>query len=1060
MLTTIWRSLKSRSDRFTKRNSRQRKPQQRQSNLFHPCETLEKRQFLSANTIGYTGKAVESLIGTAYVAQPSGNSVTQATETIILSSDNSFLSSIGAQAGTVGAEQLPTVEVDQGVILYQAILPSNISKLDSSSRIKDSFLDSTAAMEYQSGTGLRLPLQVFKAETREAFTLLDISKPETLSFLNTELVSARDTADSVRSSLSNAGTQFIVDDADYDLYRAQLNLDVFQLVTGWGVTYSEQVNLFNQNRSFLDHSSNPYGFHDGDFTATHNGLVVSMENSTQLATLGIQLDTSAVYGADVTQANPLTASTVYRNVLSQFAAGTVPGIDGVYMPPSPSLFESDGMASGFINFSQSNSLQIIDVERPNLPRSISIDLGHNFGPYPVSIDMDVDSITKSMSGIRDEDQTYIIGNVANGKVEKLIDGGWVDVSSPPSSTSPMGLLQALQKRKIQPTDQLRWNQASASGTTAQSFEITGWQKVNKVKSNTTVHVGGTGYSMNTADDPASNIVQNLNNAIKGSASTYTGAPPPASSTSVYSANGLGVIVRQLNDGQDPGTLNTNQQQFLASSIIHNDLNVPNSVYPSTDVSATTADPDGPTGNWATPTLVGIYNLDPNVGFDPNSTSDIWYDEIAKSGASPSEASKFSNARDSSWAWGVFYAHDSNSEQRAVPYFTGWDASNSSKAKVGTTEMDFGNGTYHALTDLLSNQGSPGTWKYVAPGGDIASNKVTTVAQEFNVTATSSNQNTKYSNLGANRKWIGNPKAHLTTGNQQRFGAGAGIHVTHNFGDVAGNKGLEFDYGTSTNTFNFLKDNNLADPYGQLNPYFTDKTNWSELATKLKGASPNWEQRNWLPDLILPWVDNPRDMINLSNFLHENHAEILGQQPDAVYWGWNEIPIPSYLQFPGSDYDASNAYITTNYPNSGGAYPSKLNCLAFVLPQYDSASKVEFEKVSDAISHNSTIYQNVADQLAWYNQQGYLKAGTKSSSDATVILTLLQSTAVQLDNAETGNTSFAKQFRGSPSLNPELIDITDPKVESDGYHWRYVIDGGYLTMMEEGKWTNKEWVKKS
>ena len=921
MLTTIWRSLQSHSNRFTKPSSPQRKRQRRQSDSFRPCETLEKRQFLSANTIGYTGDVVESLIGTSYITQPGAYTATQATDTIVLSDGNSFLSSSGVQAGTVGTEQLSTVEVAQDVQVYQ-VGPSIIISKDGSTLSANVLTSISDASEYNAGIESTATTQIYTTETINGLSLLDLSREQTLNSIHSALVSARDSAQVTFDGLVDPGTQFIVDAAESSLNIAQFELDVFCLVTGFGVTYAQQIDLYESLGSpFFDHSSDVLQV-DYNFAETHNGLLIRQTDSASWvqASQGIRVDGSVTYGEGVDEANPLTASSNLNAILADVVAGVV-GVQGVFMPSAPSFFEADGMTTESIALASFRLLQAVGISRPELARTTTIDLGyHGNGPAPLSIELTGETITRSVSGIPDDTQTYVISNVANGVVEKLTDAGWVDVTSPPASTTPMGLLKALQLRKIKSSDQLRWKQIASENTATRSINLVGWNKDNSRNGNSSITVIGAGPSSgNKADD----TVNDLNEAIKGSGdfNTKTGSRTPdaryADSYSEAMDAGYGVIVRQLNDGQDPFTLMNTKQVFLAASLIHNDLNVPNSVYPylgaGTGTNIMQNNVNSLTGQWTTPTLVATYNIDP-TNSSHTTFSDVWYDEATRHGQSQNGFvdAKMSNAKDIGWGWGVLYPHDSNSEQRAIPIFQTWNTTSDEvqlEQNGSSSWVPPGNLSLNSLASYDAPQGrsDPWAWKYDAPGGDLDASDIVNGPVPF------AQDTSPFSNWGANDKWVGNPLAHLNGASNTGpvFGAGAGIHVQQNFyGAVQSGATQQFSLNEAenTNSWLLLKAKNLvSDPYGQINYDLKNVDDWAFLKDQLTALynTFGFEGRQWLYDLLMPWANNPRDMINISNMIWEHQNEILGDATAAGldpitannYWGWNEVPIPGNLQFP-------------------------------------------------------------------------------------------------------------------------------------------------------------------
>ena len=549
----------------------------------------------------------------------------------------------------------------------------------------------------------------------------------------------------------------------------------------------------------------------------------------------------------------------------------------------------------------------------------------------------------------------------------------------------------------------------ASDTGSKSIKILNWQKRGTGSENapasilgeTVIDVQGSSDLGATTSTPQ-NYANALNRAIKGSnpVAAVTGAG--ATSAQTYSAHGLGVLVRNLNDGQQPATLYQSQQNFIAASMIHNDLDVPTSVYPAGPQNISkdrTVDIN--LGIWATPTLVGVYNMDPNVGFGKSVTSDIWYDEIVdKKSPTPNKtASQMKNAQLSTWDWGVLYPHDSNSESRAVPAFKNWEGANPNN-EIAVYDSA-GN---HTLVE-------PGqTLPDHIPVGDTDSDNVQWIydapsaysdAQYVSSNAFADNQ-TKY---GSNDRYIGNPLKHLkgkTTTTTQTYwednpdyGAGAGIHTAESYGG-SGNKFFE-GTGANDNTLAFAQDHEIIEnAYGELNGDLEvgSSGDWTPLFTKLDTTAENYFDSNggnWLGDIVMPWADNPRDMINVSNQLYDNRHSVFGRDiPAGTYWGWNEVPTPGKLQYP----DAHFTSVTTPHAEipagvldyKAGAYPNA------------------YAQTTQAINHQNIIQLNpgagtlFAAGYPTYNAQGVEQPPAQG-------LALVAGMTFEVDPAVTSKTDY-------------------------------------------------------
>ena len=70
--------------------------------------------------------------------------------------------------------------------------------------------------------------------------------------------------------------------------------------------------------------------------------------------------------------------------------------------------------------------------------------------------------------------SFVVSAVASGRVEKWIGSDWVDISTPPTTSSPKELLQLLQLRMVAPTDQLRWVPPADTMSEQTAFTLIGW----------------------------------------------------------------------------------------------------------------------------------------------------------------------------------------------------------------------------------------------------------------------------------------------------------------------------------------------------------------------------------------------------------------------------------------------------------------------------------------------------------------------------------------------------------------------------------------------------------
>ncbi len=130
------------------------------------------------------------------------------------------------------------------------------------------------------------------------------------------------------------------------------------------------------------------------------------------------------------------------------------------------------------------SISLPLIERPHLQRSATLRIAGNIlGPQPVSFswaDLSA-SLLVSSSGMR------LFVTAVSGRVEKLIDGQWTNVGSPPDSGSPRELMRLLALRMIKPGDQLRWLPPAQASVASSAFSVIGWDGLALSDSDSTIY---------------------------------------------------------------------------------------------------------------------------------------------------------------------------------------------------------------------------------------------------------------------------------------------------------------------------------------------------------------------------------------------------------------------------------------------------------------------------------------------------------------------------------------------------------------------------------------------
>ena len=334
----------------------------------------------------------------------------------------------------------------------------------------------------------------------------------------------------------------------------------------------------------------------------------------------------------------------------------------------------------------------------------------------------------------------------------------------------------------------------------------------------------------------------LNNKTQSLLDTKHNDPSNSQQRVYNKESGQGVLARYLPDGE----ANPNGQGGGAATFLHKDIITPNQIY----------------------TLDGI----------------SWYPKYNKSqllaiAKSPEHLGpKFIEARtkantNSKWGWGVFYPHDSNAlDLRATPY---WD-----KKK-----------------NMIDGKKPKG---FKAPAAYFDNNQKGWFNDAIN------NDGSKQQGSGNDWLKIGNPYAHRAE--KGRFGLGTGVHVEYHYNDLLNcDKTQEFSWPNQTGSDQtWLRQTQFTGHFGEVN-YEELKTddNWKGFTDVLTDAvTGNFGGRKigdtftngklfhqGYLDPAIPWVNNPKDLINLQNSLYLNRSQYMTKKDKLPqnYWGWNEIP---------------------------------------------------------------------------------------------------------------------------------------------------------------------------
>ena len=119
------------------------------------------------------------------------------------------------------------------------------------------------------------------------------------------------------------------------------------------------------------------------------------------------------------------------------------------------------------------------IKRPKLHRSSKILLNRDgvIGPSPIRL-VHTDLVQAAAYGASAGEESFIVSNVANGRVEKKIGDSWFNVSEAITTSSPSELIALMSRRVISSTDEIRWVPSTEDSTkaTAEAFAIFGWNK--------------------------------------------------------------------------------------------------------------------------------------------------------------------------------------------------------------------------------------------------------------------------------------------------------------------------------------------------------------------------------------------------------------------------------------------------------------------------------------------------------------------------------------------------------------------------------------------------------
>ena len=448
-----------------------------------------------------------------------------------------------------------------------------------------------------------------------------------------------------------------------------------------------------------------------------------------------------------------------------------------------------------------------------------------------------------------------------------------------------------------------------------------------------------------ANDTPQQAVNRLNQSLNGSFTGKYGTGLTNRARAYSNNSGYGVLIRNMMDG-DPLTGNGKASQVVGT-FLHNDMSVPNQVYPYGESYP----------EFQNPTLVSVYDLNPN----PNDGV------TARQPFGPEIYEHMTNAHEYTWGYLVSYAHDSNSlDKRAYPSFKEWNYINPNDHSLGT----------HPNTNGSSGYDGPHAWASKITSGTSSSWPTFVSAASKTGTADKRIGNPDafwHENPTANQNWLGTP-----------YGAGAGIHVDYNYDQVkSGDSQAWSGQGLKKPDGSAYSWKNVHDYGNQKKIWRQDDLMgwWGEMNYQLKGSDHKWidyieageefatavynhdkdnvKRMQYVQDLLLPWVNNFRDTINLSQALFDNRNKANGVEIEPEkYVGWTEVP------FSRDTHDHSQ--ISDEY---------KENLFAIVLPQVFKNDRNHADPQISSSMNEKWYNITVGDQLGMYEQQGFLGVGS-------------------------------------------------------------------------------------
>ena len=145
-----------------------------------------------------------------------------------------------------------------------------------------------------------------------------------------------------------------------------------------------------------------------------------------------------------------------------------------------------------------NLFNVNTVTRPELKRATKIRLNRDsnvIGPQPIRLMHSHIEDAVNTNPASGENHSYIVTNVASGKVEKKVGTTWIDVNAPLKTSSPLAMIAWLKNRMISAGDEIRYvvETEDEGEVTARAFELIGWDGSSISEERTSVEIDASGW---------------------------------------------------------------------------------------------------------------------------------------------------------------------------------------------------------------------------------------------------------------------------------------------------------------------------------------------------------------------------------------------------------------------------------------------------------------------------------------------------------------------------------------------------------------------------------------